>query len=143
MKVYKSKLGLEFIIPITIVLAWILYQSILDKKWMITISCLMVAIFISHMFYTTEYRIEKGNLKIKCGFFLYSKIEIQTIRKISDTNDASSSPATSIDRLEIRFDKYKTVLVSPKDKKGFIDSLLEVNPSIEVECRKKESKNYS
>ena len=35
------------------------------------------------------------------------------------------------------YNKYDTVLVSAKDKKGFINSLTEINPNIEVVYRKK------
>lgn len=133
MKIYKSKIGLELVIPLTILSSWGIYESIIDKKWMATIVILIVIMFISYLFFNIRYKIENENLSISRGF----NIDIKTIRKISETYNPISSPAASIDRLEIMYNKYDTVLVSPKDKKGFINSLLEINPNIEVKYRKK------
>ncbi|WP_157802004.1 PH domain-containing protein [Flavobacterium sp. 1] len=85
------------------------------------------------MFFNIKYIIENESLKIGRG----SNIDIKTIRKISETYNPLSSPAASIDQLEIMYNKYDTVLVSAKDKKGFINSLTEINPNIEVVYRKK------
>ena len=86
-----------------------------------------------------KYKIDGENLNISCGIFGNQNIDINTIIKISETNDVSSSPAASIDRLEIRYNENETVLVSPKNKKGFIMNLLEINPNIEVNYRKNEN----
>ena len=48
-----------------------------------------------------------------------------------------SSAAASLDRLEILYDTFGSVLVSPKEKMGFIDQLKEINPSIEVKLKEK------
>ncbi|TLP80170.1 PH domain-containing protein [Maribacter sp. ACAM166] len=58
--------------------------------------------------------------------------EIDKIRKISETNNPLSAPAASLDRLEIVYDAYGTILISPKDKSGFIKHITQLNPKIEV-----------
>ncbi|MFV8328488.1 PH domain-containing protein [Flavobacterium sp. ZS1P14] len=136
MKTYKSKLGPELVIPIIIVFGGLTIKVVLEKSWIGIAFTFLVVSFISHMFITTKYRIEKENLNIKCGFLFNENIGIKTILKISETNNILSSAATSIDRLEIIYNKFDSVLVSPKDKKGFIDSLTEINPNIEVKYEK-------
>ena len=99
-----------------------------------------VAIFIIHMFSTTNYRIDGKNLKIKCGLFTNILVDIDTLRRISETNNPISSPATSLDRLELKYqknNKIETVLISPKDKEGFIKMVTAINPKIEVRLKQK------
>lgn len=88
---------------------------------------------------TTNYTIESDHLTIKCGFLINKSINIRTIRKISETNNVISSPATSIDRLEITYGKFGSILISPKLKMEFINEITALNPSVEVKLKKKET----
>jgi hypothetical protein len=62
-----------------------------------------------------------------------TKIEIKSIRKIYRTNNPLSSPALSLDRLAIVYNKFDEILISPKERNEFIDELLKINPSIEIQ----------
>ena len=136
MKVYKSKLGLELIIPMSLLFGIGLYMSFMDKKWTALFIILVSISFICYLFTSIKYTIEKENLNIKCGFLTNQNIDINTIYKISETYNPFSSPAGSIDRLEIKYNKFESVLISPKDKKAFINDLILVNPNIEVQYRR-------
>lgn len=137
MKTYKSKISLGIILVVIISPAWALYECVINKEWVAVILILMSSLTVFYLFFNTIYTIEQENLNVRFGFLVNKNIDIKAISKISETNDLSSAPAASIDRLEIRYNKNDTVLVSPKDKKGFIDSLLAINPNIEVVYRKK------
>lgn len=137
MNVYKSKMGLELIIPLAFIFGTVLYMSFRDEKWIALSIILLTISFICHIFVSIKYTIEKENLNIKCGFFINQNIDIKTIYKISETYNPLSSPAGSIDRLEIKYNKFDSVLVSPKDKNGFINDLLLLNSNIEVQYKKK------
>ncbi len=89
------------------------------------------------MFATTYYAINENNLIVKCGFLFNKTIDINTIKKISETNNPLSSPATSIDRLEITYGKYDSVIISQKQKQDFINDIITLNPNIEVKFKKK------
>lgn len=136
MKVYKSKIGIELVIPISVLFSWIIYTSVIEKKWMGLFIIILTSVFICYTFLSIKYKIEKENLNIKCGFFGSKNIDIKTILKISETHNLLSSPAGSIDRLEIVYNKFDSILVSPKDKKAFIEDLKIINPTIEVNYRK-------
>lgn len=138
-KVYRSKLGLELIIPIGLVLGIVLMISFLNKysAWIGLFTILPLIAFIVHLFLTTYYTIETGKLSIKCGFLYDSTIDIKTIRKISETSNPISSPATSLDRLEIISDKDVSIIISPKDKQGFINELVKLNPIIKIKYKEK------
>jgi hypothetical protein len=132
MTTYRSKIGLEIVIPISIVIAGTAGLMVYQKIGLGLMTVFLLALFIVHMFLTTYYVIDNGKLIIRCGFLYHKAIDIDTIRKISATNLALSSPATSLDRMELLYNKFDSVLISPKDKEGLLKKLLEINPSIEV-----------
>jgi hypothetical protein len=136
MKTYKSKIGFELIIPLSIIFGWMLYDGIINEKLNMILIALAVIVFVSHMFYTTEYIISNETLRIKCGFLINTAVNIKDIRKISETYNIMSSPAASLDRLEIIYNN-ESILISPKDKKDFVGTLKAINPNIETEYRKK------
>ena len=101
MKNYKSKLGLELIIPISLIFGYSLFELITEKSWFGVFIIFLTIIFILYTFLSIIYKIEKENLNIKCTFLINENIEIKTIRKITVAYNLLSSPAASIDRIEI------------------------------------------
>ena len=108
------------------------------KVWIGLVINLLVMGFVGYIYLTTYYLISDKLLKVKCGFMINRSINIDSIKKISETNNPLSSPANSFDRLEIRFSNAGVILVSPKDKMGFIHHLKKLNPQIEMELKNKE-----
>jgi hypothetical protein len=132
MVTYRSKIGLELIVPISIIFGAIVMIMIINKAWLGILIILPIIAFVVHMLMTTYYVVEGGTLTIKCGFLYNLKVDIGTIKKIKETNNALSSPAASLDRLEVSYGKFDDVMISPKDKAEFINHLIQINPSIEV-----------
>ncbi|MNT89404.1 hypothetical protein D3C72_2301220 [compost metagenome] len=89
------------------------------------------------MFSTTFYTIENEKLYIKSGFLVNISLEIKQIKKISETNTIMSAPAVSFDRLEILYNKFDTVVISPKEKVQFIEAIKKINPQVEVKLKNK------
>jgi hypothetical protein len=131
MKIYKSKidwwLGLPLVYPI-----FRSIQSIFEGEWygyLVLSLTLLLIVFISK---STRYIITENLLIVKCMFIVNDRIEISKIRKIEKTNSILSSPALSLDRIAIKFNKFDEVYISPKEKQAFVDELLNVNPDIEI-----------
>jgi hypothetical protein len=83
-------------------------------------------------FGSTYYVIDRGTLVAKSSFLTW-RVEIGSIVEITATRSTASAPAMSLDRLAIRYRKggsVRTILVSPKDKVGFLHALHAVNPAI-------------
>lgn len=137
-KIYNSKIGLELVIPLIFVFGIVLFLTVIEKPNWIGIAILApVIVFIVHMFLTTNYTIENDKLTIKCGFLFNKTIDINSIKKITETNNALSSPATSLDRLEITYGKFDSVIISPKQKQEFINDITTLNPNVEVKFKNK------
>ncbi|WP_018611627.1 PH domain-containing protein [Segetibacter koreensis] len=137
MAIYKSKIGLEFVVPLTVIIAGTGIIVAYEKIWIALALVLLLVTFIVYMFLTTYYEVGNNTLKIKCGFFVDKTINLDTIRQINETNNPVSSPATSLDRLEITYNKYDVVIISPKDKCAFINHLIQVNHLIKVTLKEK------
>jgi len=137
MKTYKSKIDFGIILLFVITSAWPIYYCFIRKDWIAASLLSLPIIFIFYLFYNTIYTVAKENLNIRFGFLVNNNIDIKTITQISETCSLVSSPAASIDRLEILHGKSGRILVSPKQKKDFIDTLLAINPDIVVKYRKK------
>lgn len=60
------------------------------------------------------------------------KIDIMTIISIRKTRNPLSSPALSLNRLEIRYGKWNTILISPKNVDQFCENLRKVNSKIDI-----------
>lgn len=114
-------------------------MSVMDGELAVLLIHALVALLVGHLFFTTCYMVEKNTLTVKSSVLINIKIDIATIRKITETNNPLSSPALSLDRLWIDYGKNGAVMISPKDKEGFIRQILQINPSVEVKYRKKSS----
>ncbi len=131
MNVYKSKidywLGLVLLYPI-----FLSITSIVEGKWIGFVGLafvLGVVLFISK---TTRYILNENQLIVKCMWIVNEKIDISKIRKIEKTSSILSSPALSLDRIALKYNKFDEVYISPKERKDFIEELLKRNPNIEV-----------
>jgi uncharacterized membrane protein YdbT with pleckstrin-like domain len=115
-KVYKSKIGFEIIIPILIILAFGFKNIINEPKVAPIILLILVLAFITYMLTSIKYTIENQNLNIKAGFLINQNINIMNIESIKKSKNILSSPAASLDRLEIIENNKNSILISPKTK---------------------------
>ncbi|GAB4028016.1 PH domain-containing protein [Spirosoma gilvum] len=137
MKTYKSKVGLELAIPLAGLLVAIGCLMIVKGLWAGAGIILFVSLSIAHLFLTTHYKLDEYTLKIQSGFFFRKELPYTSIRKIIETRNPISSPALSLDRIEIVYNRFDSVLISPEDKMNFIAELLHRKPDIEVQLKSK------
>ncbi|RYY91008.1 MAG: hypothetical protein EOO15_00260 [Chitinophagaceae bacterium] len=135
MTTFRSKVGLELIVPISVIVGGTGTLMIYQHIWAGLIFILLATIFIVHMIVTTCYIIDDETLIIKSGVFFKKSISINSIREIKATKNPISSPAASLDRLIITYNIHDNVIISPKEKNRLINSLLNINPSINVSSR--------
>jgi hypothetical protein len=129
--IYKSKKGFIIYIPLIMLLA-IEIVYIATGQYIPGLLCLaIIGVVFFPIFFNTYYAIANDTLKIKCGFFLNTSIGIETIIKIKKTRTIMSSPALSLDRIEIFYNKFDSVIISPKNKADFVAELKSINPAIE------------
>jgi hypothetical protein len=134
---FRSKIGLGLALPIGIIWGGVTVLLIYQEIWWMAAFMLLLLSWITHLFLTTKYILEGDTLNIQSGFLYKKKMNISEVQNIIESNNPLSSPAASLDRLEIRKTPWDYVLISPKQKEDFIQAMLDKNPSIEVKRRKK------
>jgi hypothetical protein len=132
MKVYKSKvdwwLGLFLIYPIYLFVTSIAKGQLIGFVGLGSVTG--IVIFVSK---TTRYIIQDNELIVKSLWIVNQRIDVSKIRKIVKTNSILSSPALSLDRIAVHYNKFDEVYISPLEKQDFINDLLEININIVVE----------
>lgn len=135
-QVFKSKVDAIIIWPVIIILTVVFAIMAIDAVWPGMIFVLILGAFILHTFYNITYSVIDQRLLIKTGFFKYSEIDIHQIRFIEYTRTGYSSPAASLDRINLQCGKKGTITLSPENKEAFIQLLLSIHPEIEVKPAK-------
>ena len=135
-KVYKSKVDFGFLLLFFIIffltsICLLVYgENLLVEIQIISALLLFLIFYVFYLFYNIRYTISDKVLKIRCGFIYNKSLNIEKITFISATKTLLSSPAASLDRIELHYDKYNSVVISPKNKGKFINDLLKINPFI-------------
>jgi hypothetical protein len=87
--------------------------------------CLAVPGFMLWSFYGTGYTLLPDELLIRSGPFRFH-VAIGEITSVVPSRNPLSSPACSLDRLEIRYRGGRSrILISPEDKPAFLEALAE------------------
>ncbi|MBU3671160.1 MAG: hypothetical protein FGM43_01330 [Sinobacteraceae bacterium] len=70
----------------------------------------------------THYTLSPTSLDVRCGPFK-TRIALDQIREVSEVRSLLSSSALSIDRLEITYNLYQSIMISPRDRRQFFGEL--------------------
>lgn len=132
MKIYKSKVSFVLLIIIFVVLFGVFFKAFQALQIIPILICVILNILILFLFFNTKYTISQTNLNVNASFLVNKNIDIMTINKITSSKSILSAPAASLDRLEIFYNSFDSVLISPKFKQQFVNDLIKINPAIEV-----------
>lgn len=99
--------------------------------WVLAI-WLFAALFIGWAWTTTDYTLTSGDLLVRSGPFRW-RVPLAEIQEITPTRNPLSSPALSLDRLEIVYGKGRRLLISPRERNRFLRALVEQVPQLELQ----------
>lgn len=116
---------------ISVLLIWGIIDSILYIDWVTIILLPPTLLFILLIWFRMYYKIKNKTLIIIYGPFS-KKIDINQITTIRHSKSILSAPALSLERLEINTNKFDTILISPKEKELFMETLLSIQPNITI-----------
>ena len=136
MKKYPSKISYGLLIFILAVLIGTTIPMIFKPVWTGLFINTAVILFTLHLFLNTYYVIEGEFLVVKSGMIFNKKIDINSVKSIKETKTIISAPALSFDRLEVNWGQYTGVVISPRDKKKFVEHMTRINPLIDVHIKK-------
>jgi len=99
-------------------------RAVPPDAWRIVVILALVSgllLFVS-LTLRTHYTVLDGQLVIVSGPFRW-RIPLSEITGVEPSRAPWSSPALSLDRLKISYGERRWVLVSPADKRGFLQAL--------------------
>ncbi len=102
----------------------------------ITVPLLLLAGWI---WFFTGYTITDEELLVRCGPFR-KRLPLKQIKRVKESRNPLASAALSMERLEIHTERRFPVIISPKDRDGFLDALQEKQAKIKVDSRKESPK---
>jgi hypothetical protein len=82
---------------------------------------LLVFALVASTFLSTYYEVDGDTLTVRSGPFRW-RVPLEKIDSVTPTRSPLSSPALSLDRLDIRYGKRR-IMVSPADKRGFLKAI--------------------
>ena len=129
--VYKSKIGPPIIFPLCTV-GGMFIAMIITRAWPAVLIMGVLILVLIHTYFNTYYTITGNELKVRYGLIINKTIDISSIKKVVPTRDMRSAPALSTDRVEIFYNQYDSVLISPEDQAEFIERLKGINGEIVV-----------
>ena len=131
---YKSKkdawliviIAVAFLISLfSLVLTFITPGAIQQDGWVSIVVVVVLWGFIASLIWPLYYEITPSELVVRSGL-LHWEIPLSSIQQVLPTHNMLASPALSLDRLRIEYsqkDKTRFMLISPKDKSGFLRNL--------------------
>ncbi|WP_051216149.1 PH domain-containing protein [Ferrimonas futtsuensis] len=123
---FRSKIDTWLLVVLLLAIAGSLYGAVeavrIDAGWVIACVLIITAGLLVWLLVSTKYVVNDKILRIKAGPFLWL-VDIESIRSVRETRNPLSSPALSLDRLEISYGVGQTIMVSPKEKVRFLKAL--------------------
>ncbi|NNL86521.1 MAG: PH domain-containing protein [Myxococcales bacterium] len=80
--------------------------------------------------YGTSYTLEKTELLVRCGPLRY-RVPLADIDSVTPSRNPASSPAGSLDRVQIRWaSEERSLLISPEPRAAFLQKLAQRCPQL-------------
>ncbi|UOR06366.1 PH domain-containing protein [Hymenobacter aerilatus] len=132
-QVFPSKISWWLFGPILLLLLVLPfgYWQKTTGHFVATLVNLSVVAFFLYLMRTTYYTLTPTHLLVRCGPWRV-QMPVASITRVEPTHNPISSAALSLDRLAIHYNRYDEILLSPRDKAGFVEALRQLNPQIQV-----------
>ena len=113
------------VVVVTIVTLFVILPPLASGQLSIPLGVAIIILSVGlpvWLLLSTSYRVETDSMLINSGPFSWT-IPLAEIQSIEPSRSPLSSPALSLDRLEIQYGSGKSVLVSPVDREAFLDAV--------------------
>lgn len=102
-------------------------------SWITVAVIVVICTAVLSMLYSIRYVVIGTQLQIYYTRTISSSYDLRELKSLRPTHNPLSAPAASLDRLELKFTRYRDILISPKDKAGFIALVKAINPEVRIE----------
>ena len=130
MKTFNSKIDLWLSIVLFLLIGLSIYTviEILSNQtnlidYLISIFMVLLGVILPiALIISTKYVVDGNLLIIKAGFFKW-EVNILEITEVRKTKNPLSSPALSLDRIEIKYKNNKKIMISPNNLEEFLKAI--------------------
>ena len=106
-----------------ILVSWRAVTAPLPGKWLMVVPMLLLGVGLPvWLVASTTYTVGPDTLLVRSGPFKW-QVPLKDITAVIPTHNPLSSPALSLDRLRIDYGRNRSIMISPRDKEGFIRQL--------------------
>lgn len=126
---YRSRIDTWLVAVIVAAIASVIYSSVqaltapVPGTVLIVVLVLLVSIALpAWLFLATHYTLTATELRIRSGPFRWT-VPLRDIVSVTPTRNPLSSPALSLDRLRIEYGSGRWIMISPRDRDGFLRDL--------------------
>jgi|SRR5215471_13070788 len=140
---YRSKkdawliaiIAVAFLITlISLILTLITPGALQQGGWVSVVVVVVVWAFVASLIWPLYYEITPSDLIVRSGL-LHWNIPLSSIQQVHPSHNMLTPPALSLDRLRIEYlqnGKTRFMLISPKDKTGFLRDLAQNSAELVV-----------
>lgn len=130
MKVYRSRISLT-LVAFMLLVCYGPFLFIPEEGMMPTfVAVTIVVVCVLLCFCGIKYVIDGDVLKIYSFWGIHEDIKISSITKIERSRCPLSSPAASLDRLAIRYNKNDVIYISPRREEEFLEDIKRLSTRI-------------
>jgi hypothetical protein len=134
---FRSAIDIWFVLVLiapTLHLLWYHWRAFSGGRWppigLIVASTAFAGVWL--MVATTRYDIDDRHLRVRCGPFR-TAVPLQSIHTLRATNSMLSAPALSLRRIEVLANGGPCVVISPRDRAGFVAAIRQHVPDLRVD----------
>lgn len=102
----------------------------------------LIILLVGTIWFGIRYVVIDEQLKIKLGPFTTFTVDVKNIESISRSYRITSSPAPSLRRIDLKLRNGVFLLLSPAQEQEFIQTLSEINPSIQNNVKNESTKGF-
>lgn len=124
MKTYASEIDIWLVCVFagTLILPLALGVIFGGFLWPALAICGVISAFIIWLYLATKYKVTQDDITVHAGLYKVT-IPLSSIVSVTATRDIASSPAFSLNRLEIVYDQNSRILISPKNRDSFLSDI--------------------
>ena len=128
-KIDRKLAAIGLAAPLVAVVALVASPKAAGTPWLPMILMALVAVLIVWVVLSTYYEF-RGDMLVAHAGPLSWRVPLKEIASVRESNSMRSGPALSMDRLEITYGDGRVLLISPRDKQGFLSALRHRAPTV-------------
>lgn len=109
-----------------------LFLYVIERDTALLFLSIPMLLLAGWIWFFTGYTLTEDQLIVRCGP-LRRRVALEDIQFIRESRKFMASAALSMDRLEIHAGLRYPVIISPRDKKEFVEQLQSRNPKIKID----------